>query len=320
MSATEPTGALPGEPDDTPGAPVLPAPVRLAQEGYPPAPAAEEAHEEAGTASGPLARVWVCIRDQWREIVGPLKFRAFVSESVGDMALACRYLPRLAFDWVLAPDPRADSDAWKQIGVRLAVVLVPPAGAVALMLRPGGEVVVPFGLLAWMAASWLVADEARADARVRAVARRKKAANAGRARLARIARRHGLTLEEVERAFQDEGDGERGGAPQPAPPQQEEEPAGDEEAEQDPQPWSEAQINEYVWGWVLDQIGDKNGIHLDVLFALARASKDDPPLVRPETTQADFRRGLEGRGIKVGQVKVDGSNRTGVNKAHVPRA
>ncbi|AEM88827.1 hypothetical protein [Streptomyces violaceusniger] len=291
-----------------------------------PAPAEEEAPEEdeggetgGEREPGALARAWVWFRDGWREIVGVLEFRKFVIETVEDMIVSSKYLPRLAFDWAFDPDPRTDDDAWKKMGIRLLVVVGPPAGGVFLMLRPGGEVVLPIGILAWVIASWFVAEDARMDAKLRKLARKKKANAGSQAQVQRLAKKYNLSPGDVAELMKAKDEKQKGKkvSLEKDPVDDDPEP---EEGEEEPRAWTQEDINRYVWDWVLEQIGKKNGIHLDVLLQRAKEKEGVPKLVEPETTQPDFRRGLEARGVTVGQVKVNGDNRTGVKKSDVPRA
>ncbi|MFD8335526.1 hypothetical protein ACFV42_23130 [Streptomyces solisilvae] len=284
----------------------------------------EEQQDGEERDPGALSRAWIWFKNEWHEIVSVLEFREFLISSIEDVAVASRYLPRLACDWIFEPDPRTDDGALKKIGLRLVGVIGPLAGAVFVMLLPGGEIVMPFSLFALLIASWVVADDARMDAKLRKLARKKKQRNADRARMLRMAKKYGLSPQDIERLQEDEEEprGER-----PAHQSEgskvslEKEPTDRDEGEDEgPRPWTEDDINKYVWAWVLEQIGEKNGIHLDVLFKAAQEKKDPPRLVEPTTVQSQFRKGLEYRMVKVDQVKVDGLNRTGVKKDWVPRA
>jgi hypothetical protein len=335
VSTAEPEKPLALPPEDEPPEPEGPRLLLVKSEPEPEAPDQDEDQDQPEDAPveedqedeedqeeepGLLHRTWYWIGEQWREIIGPLEIRRFIIETVEDLAVSTKYLPRLAYYWITAPDVKEEGGLAK-LGIRAALVIGPTVGTAYFALQPGKEFIVPMVGCGLIVASWMFADDARDDARLRKIAKAKKSKNAERKRLVAKAARYGLDPEDVAEFLAKEK-GEQGKDDEARPKiSLEKEPVEEEPEEGDePVAWTKEDVDRYVWGWVLEQIGDKNGIHLADLLKAAREKKDAPQLVTPQTKSSDFADALVYRQIKVGQVKVNGRNLTGVKKSDVPRA
>ncbi|MGW2748454.1 hypothetical protein [Streptomyces sp. NPDC001450] len=228
----------------------------------------------------------------YQEVIGPLELREFFSGVVDDFVVGTVYLVRKGTDWVFAPE---GEDAWKKIGLR-ALVIVGPGFIIAraIFVSRRGELV-PVTLFAWVIATWLVAAAAHRDAKRRRKEKKRK---------------------EKEKRKAQEKKGKKGKKNKKEVDQE----TGEQGSSTTPQPPSEEEIRARVALWIRQKIQENphgnNGIHLGPLYDAALKEG----WTTPETDRPTFRKVLEHRGIKTGQVNVGGKNLTGVKAKDVPAA
>ncbi|MGW6203730.1 hypothetical protein ACWF9B_08805 [Streptomyces sp. NPDC055089] len=260
-----------------------------------------------------VAGGWV--RTLVREVLDVLDIRGFLIGSIADVAVSSRFIPRALGHWVFEPDPRAEDDAWKKMGIRAIVVGAPTVLGVYLVLRPGGSRLMWLYAAGWVVVCWITADAARLDARLRKKAKKRKAKKAEKAKKAKLAKRHGLGAADLEDAPKKEKKKKKEahrrvdqGRPGERPPLPS---------------YTSEQLRALAIVWVRDAIGTKNGIHLGPLWDKAKREG----ACKPDTPRTEFRKALEHHGITFDQVKVsgccgkeEGHNRTGVKLTDVPPA
>jgi len=238
--------------------------------------------------------------EMWKSLVELLDISGFLRDVFGDIATGSKYLVNVTIEWVFKPEGK---DAWKMIGMRAAIFVVPGTLLFRAIFVHQRKDLFPLVLFCWALASWITG--ALVDSKKR---KKAKAKAAKKAKKKRKKKQREAAEKATRERDQEEPDDEDGEEPESEPP---------------PVMTREEQ-REALRAWIVAQIlanpKGNNGIHMVDLYPLALRDG----VTTPDTDPTTFRKLLEKQwGIEVGQVKIggkNGDNWTGVKLTSVQRA
>lgn len=226
-----------------------------------------------------------------------LDMKGFARDFIGDTVTGSKYVVVQCTEWLFKPD---GDDAWKAIGLRSLVFVVPGALLFRAIFILQMKSLMPVVLFLWCLLTWIIGASGMIDSKKRRKAK-KKALKKQKKKEKRKREKEAAAIEKDPEPDDDAGEEDEEG---PALSPKEE--------------WEQRRETMRVWLVVKIQENPKgkNGIHLDDLYAVAL--KDGVRAV--DTTPDQFRQVLRYWRVPTGQVKIGGSkgdNLTGVKLTDV---